>query len=369
MTYKAIDPSDYEQQLRRKAETIAERFKEIGVAQFDTYRSEPIHYRMRAEFRVWHEGDDLYYIMFNPETREKIRKDEFLPGSQLINQLMQAVREFVLDKPVLRNKLFQVDFLTTTSNQAIVSVLYHRQLDDEWRAAAERLRQHLQQLAEVVHLVGRARKQKVVLGSESVIENVQVNGKVYQSIQTENSFTQPNAGINEKMIGWVTQHSGSTDHDLLELYCGNGNFTLPLADHFRQVLATEISKSSVAAARESATLNNIDNVTVVRMSAEDFSEALQGRLTSRRIEEADIGRFDCRTVLVDPPRAGLDELALSLVRRYSRIIYVSCNPETLIDNVKSLSDEFYVSAAAIFDQFPYTDHIESGIILERKSAS
>ncbi|MGM0526296.1 MAG: tRNA (uridine(54)-C5)-methyltransferase TrmA [Pseudomonadota bacterium] len=369
MTYKAIDPSDYEQQLHQKTKTIAERFKEIGVVQFDTYRSEPTHYRMRAEFRVWHEGDDLYYIMFNPDTREKIRKDDFLPGSQLINRLMQAVREFILDKPTLRSKLFQVDFLTTTSDQAIVSVLYHRQLDDEWQAAAERLRQHLQQYAEIVHLVGRARKQKIVLGSESVIENVQVNGKSYQSIQTENSFTQPNAGINEKMIEWVTQHAGNTEHDLLELYCGNGNFTLPLADHFRQVLATEISKTSVAAARESAALNNINNVTVVRMSAEDFSEALQGRLTSRRIEEANIERFDCRTVLVDPPRAGLDELALSLVSRYSRIIYISCNPETLINNVKSLYDEFYVSAAAIFDQFPYTDHIESGIILEKKSAS
>lgn len=366
MTYKTIDAAHYEQQLAAKQHNVEQRFAEIGIETFQVFRSEPIHYRMRAEFRLWHDGDDLYYIMTHPETREKIRKDQFAPGSRLINTLMTAVRDYVIDKPILRRKLFQVDFLTTTSNQAIVSVLYHRPLDDEWQSAANDLWQHLQSFAEVVHLVGRARKQKVVFGESSVVETVTVNGQAYQSIQTENSFTQPNAGINEKMIEWVRQNTGSHQHDLLELYCGNGNFTLPLASNFRQVLATEISKSSVAAARDSAELNNIDNVTVVRMSAEDFSQALQGELESRRIRDAQLDRFNCQTVLVDPPRAGLDELALDLVRQYPRIVYISCNPDTLIDNIKSLSDEFTVTAAAIFDQFPYTDHIESGVILERR---
>ncbi|HAD47594.1 MAG TPA: tRNA (uridine(54)-C5)-methyltransferase TrmA [Idiomarina sp.] len=367
MTYKAIADLDYQKQLDEKRDMMRRRYTEVGITGFEVFPSEPTHYRMRAEFRLWHEGDDLYYIMFNPETREKVRKDEFLPGSRLINKLMQAVRDYVIDKPVLRQKLFQVDFLTTTTQQAIVSVLYHRALDEEWQAAAAELHQHLQQYADVLHLIGRARKQKVVFGEEYVTEQVRVNGKTYQSIQTENSFTQPNAGINEKMIEWASRHAGNTSHDLLELYCGNGNFTLPLAKQFNRVLATEISKGSVNAARRGAELNSINNVTVVRMSAEEFSQAMQGTLSSRRAEEANLSSFNCKTVLVDPPRAGLDELAIQLVRQYSRIIYISCNPDTLIDNIKALGKEFKVTSAAIFDQFPYTDHIESGVILEKLS--
>lgn len=366
MTYRNIDEIDYDEQLEAKKSIIAERFAAVGINQFDVFKSASSHYRMRAEFRLWHDGDDLYYIMFNPETREKVRKERFLPGSRLINTLMTAVREYVIDKPILRNKLFQVDFLTTTTQQAIVSLLYHRPLDDEWLAAAEALHRDLQEFADVVHVIGRARKQKHVFGEEFVVESVNVNGREYQSIQTENSFTQPNAGINEKMIAWVSQHVGEHPTDLLELYCGNGNFTLPLAAQFNQVLATEISKSSVAAAREGAKRNGIDNVTVVRMSAEEFSQAMQGKLKSKRAEEAQLDQFKCSTVLVDPPRAGLDKLAIELVSQYPRIIYISCNPETLIDNIQSLGDTYRISAAAIFDQFPYTDHIESGVILERR---
>lgn len=366
MTYRSIDKLDYETQLNEKVEKVRLRFDKYKVENIDIFSSEPRHYRMRAEFRVWHEGDDLYYIMFNPETREKIRMDEFLPGSELINRLMKQLIEKLKPNPILRNKLFQVDFLTTTTNQAVISLLYHRPLDDEWEKEAIALREEFKELADI-NIIGRARKQKRVLFDDSVVEHVNVGNKTYQSIQTENSFTQPNAKINEAMIGWVKQHIGQNAHDLLELYCGNGNFTLPLAENFQRVLATEISKSSVASARRSAELNNIENVTIVRMSAEEFTEALNGERSSRRADEADIKSFDCKTVLVDPPRAGLDAETLKMVSAYSRIIYISCNPDTLAENLDYLTETHEITAAAMFDQFPYTDHVETGVVLKAKA--
>lgn len=366
MTYKKIDTTNYPEQFRHKEESLIKKLSKFGVQQLDTFESPRKHYRMRAEFRVWHEGDDLYYIMFNPETREKIRMDEFLPGSELINRLMKQLIEKLKPNPILRNKLFQVDFLTTTTNQAVISLLYHRPLDDEWEKEATALREEFKELADI-NIIGRARKQKRVLFDDSVIEHVNVGNKTYQSIQTENSFTQPNARINEAMIGWVKQHIGQNDHDLLELYCGNGNFTLPLAENFQRVLATEISKSLVASARRSAELNNIENVTIVRMSAEEFTEALNGERSSRRADEADIKSFDCKTVLVDPPRAGLDAETLKMVSAYSRIIYISCNPDTLAENLDYLTETHEIIAAAMFDQFPYTDHVETGVVLKAKA--
>lgn len=92
----------------------------------EVFRSPVSHYRMRAEFRLWHDGDDLYHIIFDQQTRSRIRVDSFPAASALINQLMTAMLEGVRNNPVLRQKLFQIDYLTTLSNRAVVSLLYHK---------------------------------------------------------------------------------------------------------------------------------------------------------------------------------------------------------------------------------------------------
>ena len=114
-------------------------------------------------------------------------------------------------------------------------------------------------------------------------------------------------------------------------------------------------------------MNGINNVEFVRMSSEEFSEALKGDVEKRRLQNIDLTSYDFGTVLVDPPRAGLDALTLNVVSQYQRILYISCNPDTLIQNINDLSDKFTVTKAALFDQFPYTHHIEAGVLLERKT--
>src|SRR5690606_31317582 len=97
-------------------------------------------------------------------------------------------------------------------------------------------------------LIGRSRGQKFVLSDEFVIEELAVFDRRYQYKQIESSFTQPNAQVCQKMLEWACEAAEQSDKDLLELYCGNGNFTLPLSTRFRRVLATELAKSSVYAA-------------------------------------------------------------------------------------------------------------------------
>ena len=86
-----IAPSLYSQQLEAKRLSLIDQFQDIHDAALEVMTSAPLHYRMRAEFRVWHEGEDLYQVMFDQETREKYRVDAFPPGSILINQVMQAL--------------------------------------------------------------------------------------------------------------------------------------------------------------------------------------------------------------------------------------------------------------------------------------
>lgn len=319
------------------------------------------HYRMRAEFRVWHDGDDSFYIMFDPISRNKIRIDHFPVGNRQINHLMDELRKAFLQDPVLRFKLYQVEFLTTTQDQALVSMIYHRKLDDEWLTRAKELETKLN-----IHLIGRSRKQRIVVSEEFVEESFQVNGKNYRYRQYENGFTQPNATVCEIMLNWAVEQSQNSIGDLLELYCGNGNFTLPLSTNFEKVLATEISKTSIRSAKENAGLNGITNVSFEKISSEDFSQAWLGN-DSKLNQKLNLNQYQFNTVFVDPPRAGLDDDTVELVRHFNRILYISCNPHTLHANAKALSNSHRVEAFALFDQFPYTEHMECGMVLVRKN--
>lgn len=357
--------SAYQQQLDEKEQRLNALLDTFDAPAAQVFASAPTHYRMRAEFRVWHEGDDLYHIMFDPQTKEKYRVDNFEPASETINAAMQKLMELVRPNPVLRKKLFQVDYLSGLSNELVISLLYHRQLDDEWEAAARQLQADLGEYF-TVNIIGRARKQKVVLANDFIIERLPVNGTDFVFKHIENSFTQPNAEVNCRMIEWALDACPTTERDLLELYCGAGNFSVPLAQRFRHVIGTEIAKPSVAAAQYNIEANGTDNVKIVRLSAEDFTAAMRQERTFTRLEGIDLQEYDFGTVLVDPPRAGLDADSLAMIQAYDEIVYISCNPDTLSDSLATLCETHTITHTALFDQFPFTHHIEAGVRLTRK---
>ncbi|GLX78017.1 tRNA/tmRNA (uracil-C(5))-methyltransferase [Thalassotalea insulae] len=363
--FSHINPEHYEQQLSAKQQDMATLFAELKIPDFELYRSAPLHYRQRAEFRVWHDGDDLYYIMFDQKSKQKYKVEHFPVASKLVNQLMSALLATIHDQQTLRERLFQVDFLTTLSGEAVISLLYHKQLNEEWQQQALWLKKQLSAICPV-NIIGRAKKQKLILEQDYVTEVLTVGDKQYKYQQVENSFTQPNAKVNEQMLLWAQQATNNKGGDLVELYCGNGNFSIALAQNFDRVLGTEISKTSVKSAQTNIADNNIDNIDIIRMSSEEFSQAMNGERQFRRLENFDLTSYNYETVLVDPPRAGLDPDSVELVSRFNDIIYISCNPETLKDNLKTLVKTHRIVKTALFDQFPYTHHIETGVILTRR---
>ncbi|MDR9826646.1 tRNA (uridine(54)-C5)-methyltransferase TrmA [Vibrio sp. FNV 38] len=362
-----VNPQTYQQQLADKVTRLTDMFCDFNAPELEVFESPEQHYRMRAEFRIWHEGEDMYYIMFNQETRERIRVDQFPIASRLINDLMPLLMEAMKGNEALRRKLFQVDFLSTLSGEVIVSLLYHRQLDEAWVEEAKALKQRLNDEGFNLNLIGRARKMKIVLDQDYVIEKLNVNGDSYIYQQVENSFTQPNGKVAEKMLEWAVDCTQNSQGDLLELYCGNGNFSLALAQNFDRVLATELAKPSVQSAQYNIAANNIDNVQIIRMSAEEFTEAMEGKREFRRLKQAnvDLKSYNCNTIFVDPPRSGMDDDTCRMVQGYERILYISCNPETLKHNLDILGSTHKITRFALFDQFPYTHHMEAGVLLER----
>lgn len=358
-----IQTDQYHQQLTNKLSELNQLMLELNLPQAEVFDSAVSHYRMRAEFRIWHDGDDMYYAMFDSnDPRTPIRVDQFPVASKLINKLMPALLEAIKTVPILRHKLFQVDFLTTKTGEALISLLYHKPIDDEWLEQATILDASFPNC----HFIGRSRKKKKVLSRDFVMETLQINGENFHYQQVENSFTQPNAGINEAMITWAKEVTNTLSGDLLEMYCGNGNFSIPLAKQFDRVIATEISKVSVNSAQLNIAINGVDNVQVVKMASEDVAAALNGQTDlPKQLVQAGIEELKPNVVLVDPPRAGLDKDSVELIRKIDNIVYISCNPETLKNNLISLQETHKVERFAVFDQFPYTHHIETGVLLKR----
>lgn len=356
----------YQQQLQTKIDRVNTQFSQFSPPELDVYASQEHNFRMRAEFRIWREQDDMFYAMFERSTEDQskvvVRIDQFPIADQSINTLMPILLAALKKDPVLNQRLFEVHFLCSLKGEMLVSLIYHRKLEADWESAAQELATTLG-----FKLVGRSRKQKFVFSDEFILEELQVLNRTYLYKQFENSFTQPNARVAEKMLSWACQAAGDNNQDLLELYCGNGNFTLPLSQHFNRVLATELAKSSVYAAQWNIEQNKIDNIQIARLSAEDFTQAYHGERQFRRLQEAeiDIQSYNFDTVFVDPPRAGIDDETLKLLQLFPRIIYISCNPDTLYENLKCLTQTHRITKFALFDQFPYTHHVECGVLLEK----
>ncbi|MDB5813961.1 MAG: tRNA ((54)-C5)-methyltransferase TrmA [Rhodocyclales bacterium] len=365
MALPSINPADYDAQLAAKLTQFKESFTPFGLPEPQVFRSAPLHFRQRAEFRIWHDGEVMHYAMFDPdEPKQPVLMETFPVAAESICDLMPRLKAVLQAKTELKNRLFQVNFLATLSGEMLVTLIYHRKLDAVWEIAARELAEQLQ-----VKLIGRSLKQKIVLERDWLLEEIEVNGKRLRYQQIEGSFSQPNAGVNRQMLEWAisqAQQGSQAAGDLLELYCGNGNFTVALAPCFGKVIATEMSKPSVKAAQYNIDANGIDNVTMMRMASDEISAALARVRPFTRMKDIDLDSYRFTTLFVDPPRSGLDAATVELARSFERVLYISCNPQTLHENVAVLQNTHGISAAAVFDQFPYTHHLECGLLLARR---
>ena len=361
MSLGQAKPEIYQEQLQKKIKLTEEQFAEFNLPKIDVFESPPSHFRMRAEFKIWQEDQTAHYAMYEPgKYKQPLKIQEFSIGSLSITQLMPELLQRINENDVLRLRLFQAEFLTTTTGQTLVTLIYHKQLDDEWCEAAKALGKHLN-----TDIIGRSKKQKITLGKDYVVESFVVDKHTYSYQQIESGFTQPNGHVCQHMLNWSVDTTKALSGDLLELYCGNGNFTLPLSKNFNHVLATEVSKTSVKSAIHNIAINNCKNISIVRMSSEEITQALNKEREFRRLKDINLDDFSFSTVFVDPPRAGLDDHTLNMVSDFKNILYVSCNPDTLYKNIKTLENTHNIVRFALFDQFPYTDHRECGVLLTR----
>jgi len=360
-----VHPERYELELHQKARSLESTFaRALPVSSnIELHRCDLVSggFRMRAEFAVKRSREGrLFHCMF--DGKEPVEVEHYPMGSSTMQRLMRNLLPAIQASELLSSKLFQVNYLTSLTGDAVVVLLYHKQLTDDWSAKAQMLEHTLN-----ASVMGRARKQRIVLSKDYVIEELLVNNEHISLKLPEGQFSQPNSGVAAKMAAWTQsaakQCPGSA---LLEMYCGSGTLTVPASRIFSKVLATEIAKPLVNAASYNMSANNANNVTFARLGAEEVRQAMSKERRFRRLEDANIDLNELDTVLVDPPRAGCGREVMQFLRRFSAIIYISCNPVSCCEDFETISDEFQIERIAAFDQFPYTDHLECGVLLVKR---
>ncbi|WP_323588894.1 tRNA (uridine(54)-C5)-methyltransferase TrmA [Aliarcobacter butzleri] len=354
----------YEEQLNYKIQREKERFSNFTNIDFDIIKSNESNFRNRAEFRIWWEKGEnnkeiLSYAMNNfKKNILKINSCEMV--SFHIKELMPKLIDELQNDLELSFKLFAVEFLGSSTKDMLVTLIYHKKLEESWIQKAKEIEKRLN-----IKIIGRSKKQRLVLTNDYINETLNISNQNFFFAYEENGFTQPNTNVNVQMIEWVLENTKNSSKDLCELYCGGGNFTIPLSTKFRKVLATEISKTSIKSALRNCSLNKIESISFIRMSAEDFVQALNKVRAFNRLKDINLDDYEFDTIFMDPPRSGLDDTTRNLAKDFENIIYISCNPETLHRDLEELTKTHKIEKFALFDQFAFTNHIESGVILRK----
>lgn len=355
----------YQVQLRTKQELFAEalgRGARIGPEAIHPIipAPSPYGYRSRVQLKARSVADELHIGFYRQGSHFVID----LPGGCLIsNELVNRVYQLLL--PLLDSfpeprKLPQIDVATGDEGDALLLFHYIGERPDEAVAWLEKTIPGRLPVSGVFLQSGRKSTMRRVWGNERVFYSIPaglVDGFPEMRLSFRcGGFSQVNYSQNLALIRTVLDWAALKGSErVLDLYCGNGNFSLPLSRYCSEVVGMEDFAQSIEDAVENSRLNGIENA---RFRCIDSAEGLK--------ELAENGElFDL--VVLDPPRTGAIE-AVRLVPALGadRIVYISCDPPTLARDLATLGKLGYeVVSSRALDMFPQTYHIESVTLLRR----
>jgi 23S rRNA (uracil1939-C5)-methyltransferase len=355
----------YGEQLRAKQEIFTEILGRTGRVAPDVIlpmipASSPYGYRSRVQFKIRSIGDSLHLGFYRQGTHYVID----VPGvcriaNDRVNQIYRALLPLLAGFPE-PHRLPQIDVATGDDGDALLLFHYIGERPDEIAAWLEKSIPGRAPVTGVFLQVGRKATMRKVWGEARVSYTIPPDlfpnlPEMILSFRC-GGFSQVNYRQNlaliETVLAWADLRGTER---VLDLYCGNGNFSLPLARFCADLVGIEDFAQSIEDACTNARRNGISNARFRCMAAENGLRKL--------MESGE--HFD--VVVLDPPRTGALE-AVRLIDDMSpvRILYVSCDPSTLARDLAELRKKGYeVAASRAIDMFPQTYHIESVTLLQK----
>ena len=330
----------------------------------------PLHYRNKAQYPIGvnKEGEPVIGV-FAQRTHEVIPMENCLIQNPKSEEIAKTILQFIKDnkisvynektgKGLFRHIVIKVGVKT---NQIMCILVVNGKSIPKEAQLVEELTSKFPQIKSIVKNINM-KNTNVILGKE----NVDIYGTGYiEDILGEYtfrisplSFYQVNPVQAEKLYNLGVKMAQITKQDtVFDLYCGIGTITLFMSKYAKKVYGIEIVEEAIEAAKENAKINNVDNT---EFYAGDVEVVLDDLINNKGIS-ADI-------VMFDPPRKGLDRISINNILKIKpkKIVYISCNPATLIRDLTFFEDQYDIKTIVPVDMFPFTSHVECVSVLYLK---
>ena len=286
----------------------------------------PYNYRNKISLKVV----DTKIGFYLNNTHNIIEIDECLIANPAINECINYIKNFnIINGNVI---------IRCNQNEEILIII----------ESQDNLTIDIELLKKKIKLVGIIINNKTFYGKNYLFERI--NNILFKV--SYDSFFQVNPSVASKLFQIVKDNISLNDK-VLDLYCGVGTLSLNAASKALSVTGIEIVPNAILNAMFNASLNDLSNVHFV---LNDVSDAIT------KI------KLDFNKVIVDPPRAGLTKETIDILLKINptSIIYVSCDPQTLVRDYKLLSDTYEIEKSYILDMFSYTYHVETVLILKKR---
>lgn len=361
-----IDKS-YEEQLQAKSERLRRLMKPYCRPETVIAMEQPAHYRNKVHAAF---GEDRNHNAISGIYEEKSHRivpvDSCYIENQKADEIIVSVRGLLKSFKIrpyredtgyglLRHVLIRTGHVT--GQIMVVLVLSSPIMPSKNNFVKALLKLHPEITTIVVNV--NDRDTSMILGSrEQVIYGKgyiedELCGKTFRI--SPKSFYQVNPVQTEKLYGKAMEYAGLTGREtVLDAYCGTGTIGMIASDRAAQVIGVELNRDAVKDAISNAKRNRISNIRFYQNDAGKFLTQMAEQKTKPDV------------LFMDPPRSGSDETFLSSVAaiRPKKIVYISCNPETLVRDLQFLTKRGYkVKRCAGVDMFPFTDCIESVVEL------
>ena len=330
----------------------------------------PLHYRNKAQYPIGinKQGEPVIGVFAN-RTHEVIPIDNCLIQNKKSEEIAKFIIEFIKEKNIsiydektgkglVRHIVTKVGI--KTGEIMCVIVINGHKIPNE-NELVENLKTRYPEIKAIVKNIN-IKNTNVILGQENI--NLYGNGYIedilgeYKFKISPLSFYQVNPVQAEKLYNLGVSMAEITKNDVVfDLYCGIGTISLFMSKFAKKVYGIEIIEEAVKMAKENAESNNVSNT---EFFAGDVEIVLDDLINNKGIK-ADV-------VMFDPPRKGLDKKSIDNILNLipKKIVYISCNPATLIRDLADFENEYDIKTIIPVDMFPYTSHVECVSVLQHK---
>ena len=330
----------------------------------------PLHYRNKAQYPIGinKKGEPVIGVFAN-RTHEVIPIDNCLIQNKKSEEIAKFIIEFIKEKNIsiydektgkglVRHIVTKVGI--KTGEIMCVIVINGHKIPNE-NELVENLKTRYPEIKAIVKNINM-KNTNVILGQENI--NLYGNGYIedilgeYKFKISPLSFYQVNPVQAEKLYNLGVSMAEITKNDVVfDLYCGIGTISLFMSKFAKKVYGIEIVEEAVKMAKENAQNNNVSNT---EFFAGDVEIVLDDLINNKGLK-ADV-------VMFDPPRKGLDKKSIDNILniRPKKIVYISCNPATLIRDLADFENEYDIKTIIPVDMFPFTSHVECCSVLQLK---